>query len=69
MTKFSVEQLVIIINSPYSDVPKGTRGRIRKIYPNCFGRNDPLFELKEMSVGDHRLFRYHEIIPYPMEES
>lgn len=65
--KMKTGDMVIVIESPYSDVPKGTRGTIKKIYPHHFSRNEPLFELWKMSTGDHRLFRQHELILYPNE--
>jgi len=52
---------IIIIKSPYSDVPNGTRGTIRHVYLNHFGVKQPCYELENMSSGDHRLFRKHEI--------
>ena len=61
--------VVIIIDSPYSDVPNGTRGTIRRVYQNHWGKNKPLYELHNMSTGDHRLFRSHELTPYPQERT
>lgn len=58
---------VIVVKSPYSDVPAGTRGTVRKIYPNHFGQNESLYELQDMSSGDHRLFRDCELVLYPRE--
>lgn len=57
-----VGELVYIVQSPYSDVPKGSKGVLQEIRKDHFGKDEHLYVVSGLN---HKNFREYEISATP----